>query len=51
MCNNLQDEFSEIKFTEYGLINEDPDVVAKMSDQIQGLGEPVNWIPVQVYRL
>ena len=51
LCNSLQDEFPDIRFNRYGLIAADFEVVAKMTEKIQGRGEPVDWLPVAVHSL
>ena len=51
LCNSLQEEFPQIEFNNYGLINDAFEVVIKMAEQIQGMGEPVDWIPVKIHRL
>lgn len=50
-CNKLQDEFPDIRYTRKGLIDADFDTVAKMADKIQGMGEPVDWVPVAIHRV
>lgn len=49
LCNSLQEKFENISFSEYGLIDLDFLTVKEMCKNIQGLGEPVDWIPVIVF--
>lgn len=49
LCNSLQKEFENISFSENGLIDLDFWAVKEMCKNIQGLGEPVDWIPVIVF--
>ena len=51
LCNSLQDEFPDIRFNKYGFIEMDYDTVAVIASKIQGMGEPVDWFPVAVYRI
>ena len=49
LCNSLQKRFKNISFSEYGLIDSDFLTVKEMCKSIQGIGEPVDWIPVIVF--
>lgn len=46
----LQNKFKNISFSEYGLIDLDFLTVKEMCKNIQGMGEPVDWIPVIVFK-
>lgn len=48
LCNSLQRELPEASFNELGLLQNDLREVEGFSDQIQGKGEPVVWIPCRV---
>lgn len=49
LCNSLHEDFDHIKFNNYGLMDEEYDVVEEISNKIQGKGEPVHWIPVEIF--
>lgn len=49
LCNSLHEEFEEITFSKYGLVELDFSIVKKMAESIQGRGEPVEWVPVIIY--
>ena len=51
LCNSLQDEFTDIRFNKYGFIETDYETAALIASKIQGMGEPVDWFPVAVYRI
>lgn len=48
LCNSLHECFSDIKFNDYGLMDEEYSVAEDISVKIQGQGEPVDWIPVEI---
>lgn len=48
LCNSLQENYPTLRFNKYGLINEDYSVVEDIAMEIQGQGEPVEWIPVEI---
>ena len=50
LCNSLQKEFDGLDFTELGLIDANYNRIKEMAEKIQGMGEPVNWIPVIIYK-
>lgn len=51
MCNSLHKEFDDISFNKYGLLDESFEKAEKMAEKIHGMGEPVDWIPVMIYKL
>lgn len=51
LCNSLHKEFPDARFTEYGLLDEEYEKAALMARKIQGMGEPVNWMPVMIQRV
>ena len=51
LCNSLDKEFSDIKFNSYGLLDETYSKTEQMSFSIQGMGEPVDWIPVVLHKV
>lgn len=48
LCNSLQENYPNLRFNKYGLINEDYSVAEDIAMEIQGKGEPVEWIPVEI---
>ena len=48
LCNSLQNELKTVRFNTYGLMDNTFDEVESFSSQIEGKGEPVEWIPVRV---
>ena len=48
LCNSLQENYPNLWFSKYGLINEDYSVAEDIAMEIQGKGEPVEWIPVEI---
>ncbi len=50
LCNSLQNDLPTIKWNNLGLIENDFCEVARFSDQIEGKGEPVWWIPCKIGR-
>lgn len=51
LCNGLEKEFPAVKFNSYGLLNEKYCEAEQMALKIQGMGEPVNWIPVILHKV
>ena len=51
LCNGLQKQFPEVKFNSYGLLDETYSKTEQMSLSIQGMGEPVDWIPVILHKV
>ena len=51
LCNGLQKQFPDVKFNSYGLLDETYSKTEQMSFSIQGMGEPVDWIPVVLYKI
>ncbi len=51
LCNSLHKKFDDISFNKYGILNESFEKVEQMAEKIQGMGEPVDWIPVMIYKL
>lgn len=51
LCNSLHEKFDDISFNKYGLLDESFEKVEQMAEKIQGMGEPVNWIPVMIHKL
>lgn len=49
LCNSLQEDYPYLRFNKYGLVDENYSTVEKISKEIQGQGEPVDWIPVKIY--
>lgn len=49
LCNSLHASFPNIKFNDYGLMDEEYAVAEEISNKIQGTGEPVHWIPVEIF--
>lgn len=50
LCNGLQKMLTRVRFNDYGLLGNTFDETAAFSCQIQGLGEPVEWIPCRIGR-
>lgn len=48
LCNHLQERLSGVRFNSYGLLDHTFEETAVFSDQIQGQGEPVVWIPCRI---
>ena len=51
LCNGLQKQFPDVKFNSYGLLDETYCKTEQMSYSIQGMGEPVDWIPVILHKI
>ena len=51
LCNGLQKRFPDVKFNSYGLLDESFCKTEQMSFSIQGMGEPVNWLPVMLQKI
>lgn len=51
LCNGLQKRFPEVNFNSYGLLDETYSKTEQMSLSIQGMGEPVDWIPVIIHKV
>ena len=50
LCNNLQRELADSKFNKYLLLDNTFEEVVKFTQQIEGKGEPVDWIPCRIGR-
>lgn len=50
LCNSLHKELELIRFNKYCLIENDFELVQNFALQIQGKGEPVEWIPCRIGR-
>ncbi len=48
LCNSLQRELPEAEWNGIGLLKNDFGEVAQFADTIQGIGEPVEWIPCRI---
>lgn len=48
LCNSLQNDLPAAKFNHIGLLENDFEEVVKFACQIEGSGEPVEWIPCRV---
>lgn len=48
LCNGLHKEFELIRFNKYCLLENDFEVIQNFAKQIQGKGEPVEWIPCRI---
>lgn len=48
LCNSLQKIVPDAKFNEMGLLDHDFHEVACFTQQIEGKGEPVEWIPCRI---
>lgn len=48
LCNGLHKELELIQFNKYCLIENDFETVQNFAMQIQGKGEPVEWIPCKI---
>lgn len=48
LCNHLQKELPDARFNEFTLLENDFNEVAEFARQIQGKGEPVEWIPCRI---
>lgn len=51
LCNSLEKQFLDVKFNSYGLLDETYSKIEQMSFSIQGMGEPVDWIPVILHKI
>lgn len=51
LCNSFHEDFTDIRYTDYGLIAEEYRVAEEISYSIQGKGEPVDWIPVEIFSI
>ena len=51
LCNSLEKRFPNVKFNSYGLLDETYYKTEQMSFSIQGMGEPVDWIPVILHKI
>lgn len=51
LCNNLNEEFPDIRFNSYGLLDLPYSEVEQMALRIRGMGEPVEWIPVILHQI
>lgn len=50
-CSGLEKQFSDVKFNSYGLLDEPYCKAEQMSFSIQSMGEPVDWIPVELHKI
>lgn len=50
LCNSLHKELELVKFNKYCLIENDFETVQDFAKQIQGKGEPVDWVPCRIGR-
>lgn len=48
LCNSLQAGLPEAKFNDIGLLENDFHDVISYAEQIEGLGEPVQWLPCRL---
>ena len=48
LCNSLQNDLPAAKFNPIGLLENDFEEVVQFARQIEGRGEPVEWIPCRV---
>lgn len=51
LCNSLHEEYENIKFNSFGLLDMEYTDVEKMTLKIQGMGEPVVWVPVIIKKV
>ncbi len=51
LCNSLEKQFLDAKFNSYGLLDETYSKAEQMSFSIQGMGEPVDWMPVILHKI
>ena len=51
LCNGLEKQFLDVKFNSYGILDETYCKTEQMSFSIQGMGEPVDWIPVILHKI
>ena len=51
LCNGLEKQFLDVKFNSYGLLDETYCKAEQMSIRIQGMGEPVDWMPVILHKI
>lgn len=49
LCNGLQDELPTSRFNQLGLLKNDFEETVRFAAQIQGMGEPVEWIPCMLH--
>lgn len=50
LCNSLHKELELLRFNKYCLIENDFETVQDFAKQIQGKGEPVDWVPCRIGR-
>ncbi len=50
LCNSLHKELELVRFNKYCLLENDFETVQDFANQIQGKGEPVDWIPCRIGR-
>ena len=48
LCNSLQEELPDARFNDVGLLGNVFQEVEEFAHQIQGKGEPVEWIPCRI---
>lgn len=54
VCNGLHkilEKHFSIQINEFGLLDNNYEEVSKFADFIQGQGEPVEWLPVSLYKI
>ena len=51
LCSGLEKQFPDVRFNLYGLLDETYYKTEQMSFSIQGMGEPVDWIPVILHKI
>lgn len=51
LCNSLHEKYENIKFNSFGLLDMEYTDVEKMTLKIQGMGEPVVWVPVIIKKV
>ncbi len=51
LCNSLNKEFNNLKFTSLGLLEMNYQEVERIAQMIQGKGEPVDWIPCKLEKV
>lgn len=50
LCNSLHKELELARFNKYCLLENDFETVQDFANQIQGKGEPVEWVPCRIGR-
>lgn len=49
LCNSLHENYPNLNFNSYGLVDEKYSTIEIISKEIQEQGEPVDWIPVKIF--